>query len=505
MSAPYYGDYAVDAVVTMMWNTNAQDGASITRSTDGTLKIYKSHATEATWETERSSLNGVTQNEDFDANTGVHGVRIDLSDNTDAGFYAAGNEYQVVMSGMTIDTKSVNAVIGTFSIERAGGALALLKNATYGLAQLVRSTTPANTLSVDASNKIAVPDTQKVDINTIKTQTVTCGAGVTVRADVGAAAAPGAANGMLIGGSNAATTFASLSITGQLDAGNILVDTTTVFTGVITATAANDIHGVETTGGTITTVGTTTNLTNLPSIPGNWITAAGINAGAITNAKFAAGAIDAAAIATGAIDADAIADGAIDAASIAAAALNGKGDWNTTTPPTVGAIADQVWDEAIAGHLGAGSTGLALNSAASAGDPWNTALPGAYGAGTAGKIVGDNLNATMTSRAPASTALTNATWTDPKAAFLDEAISAAKTLTAGERNSVATALLDLANGVETGYTVRQTLRIMAAVLAGKVSGYPAGPGVFRNLADAADRVSATNDANGNRTAMTLTP
>jgi hypothetical protein len=56
-------------------------------------------------------------------------------------------------------------------------------------------------------------------------------------------------------------------------------------------------------------------------------------------------------------------------------------------------IADAVWDEPIAGHLGAGSTGLALNSAGAAGDPWSTALPGAYGAGTAGKIVGDNIDA----------------------------------------------------------------------------------------------------------------
>lgn len=56
-------------------------------------------------------------------------------------------------------------------------------------------------------------------------------------------------------------------------------------------------------------------------------------------------------------------------------------------------IADAVWDEAIAGHAGAGSTGEALSAAGSAGDPWTTALPGAYGAGTAGKIIGDNINA----------------------------------------------------------------------------------------------------------------
>lgn len=65
----------------------------------------------------------------------------------------------------------------------------------------------------------------------------------------------------------------------------------------------------------------------------------------------------------------------------------------TAAVPTASAISDQVWDEAIAGHAGAGSTGAALSSASSAGDPWNTPLPGGYGPGTAGKIVGDNLNA----------------------------------------------------------------------------------------------------------------
>lgn len=76
--------------------------------------------------------------------------------------------------------------------------------------------------------------TQKVDVDTIKTRAITCAAGVTIRADVGAAAAPGAANGMFIGGTNAATTVASLSVTGQLDAGNLLIDDTTVFAGTTT-------------------------------------------------------------------------------------------------------------------------------------------------------------------------------------------------------------------------------------------------------------------------------
>lgn len=62
------------------------------------------------------------------------------------------------------------------------------------------------------------------------------------------------------------------------------------------------------------------------------------------------------------------------------------------------------------------------------------------------------------------------------------------------------ALLDLAAGVETGLTVREALRLMAAVLFGKVSGATSLGGTikFRDMADSKDRVTATTDATGNR-------
>lgn len=60
--------------------------------------------------------------------------------------------------------------------------------------------------------------------------------------------------------------------------------------------------------------------------------------------------------------------------------------------------AGDVWDVTLASHLGAGSTGYALNAAGSAGDPWSTSLPGAYGSGSAGYILGTYLNATVSSR-----------------------------------------------------------------------------------------------------------
>jgi hypothetical protein len=68
-------------------------------------------------------------------------------------------------------------------------ALAILDHADYGNAKLVRSTTPANTLSVDANHLVGTPATQKVDVETIKTRAVTCAAAVTVQPTVGLAAA----------------------------------------------------------------------------------------------------------------------------------------------------------------------------------------------------------------------------------------------------------------------------------------------------------------------------
>lgn len=56
--------------------------------------------------------------------------------------------------------------------------------------------------------------------------------------------------------------------------------------------------------------------------------------------------------------------------------------------PTVQQIVDGVWDELIAGHLDAGSTGEKLNAAGAAGDPLSTPVPGSYAAGEAGYILG---------------------------------------------------------------------------------------------------------------------
>ena len=60
--------------------------------------------------------------------------------------------------------------------------------------------------------------------------------------------------------------------------------------------------------------------------------------------------------------------------------------------------AANVWQTDISGYSTAGQAGTYLKGAGSAGDPWVTSLPGSYTSGQAGYIIGTNLNATIGSR-----------------------------------------------------------------------------------------------------------
>lgn len=82
------------------------------------IEVYK-----GTSMTQRSSDNGYalmdTDGIDIDGVTGFHGFSIDTSDNTDAGFYAAGSFYTVLVSSITVDGQTVNFIAGTFRLVAA--------------------------------------------------------------------------------------------------------------------------------------------------------------------------------------------------------------------------------------------------------------------------------------------------------------------------------------------------------------------------------------------------
>lgn len=68
--------------------------------------------------------------------------------------------------------------------------------------------------------------------------------------------------------------------------------------------------------------------------------------------------------------------------------------------PGVAAIADAVWDEALAGHAVSGSAAAALGAAGSASDPLLNAVPGSYESGTAGAALGRIGSALVTTVSP---------------------------------------------------------------------------------------------------------
>ncbi len=138
----YLGDFTTANTVYVYFNTfdSNDPSASVTLTglALGDIQIYKDGNV-----VQRASTSGFTLLDtdgiDFDGTTGIHGFSVDLSDNTTAGFYAAGSEYTIVVASVTVDAATVNFVAATLSIERTGGALALLKG-TNSLANIKTDT-----------------------------------------------------------------------------------------------------------------------------------------------------------------------------------------------------------------------------------------------------------------------------------------------------------------------------------------------------------------------------
>lgn len=126
----YLGDFTTSNTVYVPFNTFDSNDPSasviVSAFVVGDIAIYKNGSV-----TQRTSTAGFTLLDtdgiNFDGHVGIHGFSIDLSDNTDAGFYAAGGEYFIVVGPVTVDAATINFIAGTFSIERTGGALALIK------------------------------------------------------------------------------------------------------------------------------------------------------------------------------------------------------------------------------------------------------------------------------------------------------------------------------------------------------------------------------------------
>lgn len=123
-------------------------------------------------------------------------------------------------------------------------------------------------------------------------------------------------------------------------------------------------------------------------------------------------------------------------------------------------------DASAASHNTANTIGAKINASASAGDPWGTAIPGTYSDGTAGAILGS--------------------FSDPM-----------------PLTTVADAILDRADAVETGETPRNLFRRLRSFLASPFNKTDTpGTFVFKRKDGTTEAFRTVNDSQGNRISST---
>jgi hypothetical protein len=304
----------------------------------------------------------------------------------------------------------------------------------------------------------------QADLQTIKTQSVTAAAGVTFPGSIGTST-------FATGGSVNVDKWNTVDVTGMpmptyTQPTGFLTAVFAAHVGSATAALATDGSGrvllqPTQTGVTIPTV---TALTNLPAASANWLTAA----------------------------------------AIASGALNGKGDWMASYTQPAGFLA-ATFPTTVASptNITAGTvtTTTNLTNAPTAGDftaamkaSLNAATPasvqGAVGSVTGG--VGGNVAGKVLGGGAGTITGTGARVVDASG----NAVAPASTTTAA---AISAAVMDT-SVVETGWTLRQVLRLLAAVGLGKSSN---SGNTFRDVNDTKARVTGTVDASGNRTVSTL--
>ena len=118
----------------------------------GDILVYKDGGT-----TQRASTSGFTLLDtdgiDFDGITGIHGFSIDLSDNTTAGFWAAGSRYFIVVSAVTVDSQTMSFLAAAFNI---GYDNAILNTTIATLASQTSFTLTTGPAEDDALNGMEV-------------------------------------------------------------------------------------------------------------------------------------------------------------------------------------------------------------------------------------------------------------------------------------------------------------------------------------------------------------
>jgi hypothetical protein len=517
-----------DQVIDFTFSTfRFSSGAPFTLAGTPAVSVYKANGT-------TQSTAGVTLTADFDGVTGLNHVRIDTS--ADA-FYATGADYSVVITTGTVDSVSVvGSTVARFAIQNrfAGSGLdAAGVRAAVGLAS-------AN-LDTQLSTIDTVVDSVLVDTNELQTDWAN-GGRLDVILDARASQSSvdtidGIVDAILVDTAEIGAAGAGLTVlatAANLAAVDTVVDAIKLKTDNLPSDPADQSAVEAAITAATSPLATAASLATVDSIVDDILvdtstTIPATLAGLATQASVDVidGIVDAILVDTGTDIPNLVTtvDTVVDAIKV-------KTDQLTFT------VANQVDSNALSGGGGLDAAGIraAVGLAAANLDtqiadlPTNAELTAAIAAGDDAvlaqvalvKAKTDNLPTDPADQSAVESAITSATSPLATAAnlatvagYLDTEIAAIledtsttipaqiAALTIPSATDNADALLDRAAGVETGLTPRQAMRLIAAASAGKLSGAATTTVVIRNaIADSKDRITATVDADGNRTAIT---
>lgn len=112
-----------------------------------------------------------------------------------------------------------------------------------------------------------------------------------------------------------------------------------------------------------------------------------------------------------------------------------------------------------------------------------------------------SISANLISRVPLAASIVGVGSLTPNLKGVGRLEAEITSVTALSPQGLAEALLEN-NDIETGYNLKEALRLILASVAGKLSGAETTTITIRNVPDSKNRIVATVDSNGNRTAVT---
>lgn len=558
----YIGDFPEDfATVSILFTTHAASGAPVAPSSGfeaADVAIFKNGSA-----TEKTSTNGLTMTSPFNGTTGLHCLVIDTSNDTgDVGFWVAGAQYTVVLvPDETVDSLAVAKVIGTFGLAlapvfaRVGAPVGATISADVAGLQSdtndIQTRLPAALVSgrIDASVGAmaagvvtataiaadAITDAKVASDVTIASVTgavgsVTGNVGGNVTGSVGSVASGGITSGSFAAGAidNAAiaadaigsSELAASAVT-EIQSGLSTLDAAGVRAAVGLASANLDTQLAAIDDFIDTEVSAIKAKTdNLPSDPADasdiaaaltslqthgdsaWATATGFSTLNAAGVRAAVGL------------ASANLDTQLDALPTTAE-VNAEVDTALSDAGVTGARMAHL-DADVSSRLASGSYTAPANATIAAIDAKTTNLPpdpadqsliidatttlmSRLGAPAGASVSADI--ATRASQTSVDDLPTNAELATALGTADDAVLAAIAALTIPTASANAAAML--AAAYEGAETFQDFLRLTRAALVGKASGLAGTTVHYRDAADGKDRILATVDADGNRSAVTV--